>query len=103
MKTINFLKTFLFLSMFMMGCFVSFANNIAVSNISIRVFTIELVYVPQGSFYAGSGGSETSAFYRFPATTDPFQFTTEQDIAMPSRVTQLAVMLRTIRMLHVII
>lgn len=48
--------------------------------IDIRVFAIELVYVPQGNFYAGSGGTETSAFYKFPATTDPYQLTSEDEI-----------------------
>ncbi|MEI7501010.1 MAG: hypothetical protein WCK84_11255 [Bacteroidota bacterium] len=52
------------------------------ATIDIRVYAIELVYVPQGGFYAGSGGTETSAFYKFPATTDPYQITSEDEITV---------------------
>jgi formylglycine-generating enzyme required for sulfatase activity len=39
------------------------SNGIADDDyVSIKVFAIEMVYVPQGSFAAGSGGAETSAF-----------------------------------------
>jgi formylglycine-generating enzyme required for sulfatase activity len=48
--------------------------------IDIRVYAIEHVYVPQGSFYAGSGGNETSAFYKYPADTVPYYITSENEI-----------------------
>ena len=50
--------------------------------IDIRVFAIELVYIPQESFYAGSGGTESSAFYKYPASTNPFQITSENEITV---------------------
>ncbi|MCX6163204.1 MAG: hypothetical protein NTV87_17930, partial [Ignavibacteriae bacterium] len=59
------------------------ANGVADNAIiDIRVYAIEHVYVPQGSFYAGSGGTEFGAFYKYPATTDPFQITGESAITV---------------------
>jgi formylglycine-generating enzyme required for sulfatase activity len=72
-------------------------SNVAYSNMSLRwnygvdglsdndkvevcVFGIEMVYVPQGSFYTGSGGSETGNFYSSPSTTDPYQIRSENSI-----------------------
>ncbi len=49
--------------------------------IDIQVFAIEMVYVPQGSFYLGSGGTETNAFYTFPTTTNPYLVSSEAAIA----------------------
>ncbi|MBU6324554.1 MAG: SUMF1/EgtB/PvdO family nonheme iron enzyme [Bacteroidetes bacterium] len=46
--------------------------------VDIRVFAIEMVYVPQGSFYVGSGGTELSSFTQADNTTGntvPFQIT----------------------------
>lgn len=38
-------------------------NGVSLANVlEVRVFAIETVYVPQGAFAAGSGGSETNAF-----------------------------------------
>jgi len=50
--------------------------------VDIRVFAIEQVYVPQGSFYAGSGGTEISAFYKYPTSANPFQITSEDAITV---------------------
>lgn len=50
------------------------ANN---DKVEICVFGMEMVYVPQGSFYAGSGGSESGGIYTFPVSTDPFLITGE--------------------------
>jgi formylglycine-generating enzyme required for sulfatase activity len=50
--------------------------------IDIRVYAIEHVYVPQGSFYLGSGGNETSAFYKYPNQTEPFQINGENGITV---------------------
>jgi formylglycine-generating enzyme required for sulfatase activity len=72
-------------------------SNVTYSNISLRwnygidglsdndkvevcVFGIEMVYVPQGSFYAGSGGSETGNFYSAPSTIDPYLIGSENSI-----------------------
>lgn len=50
--------------------------------LEIKVFAIEMVYVPQGSFYIGSGGTETAAFYRYPTTTNTIQVTSENAITV---------------------
>lgn len=50
--------------------------------IDIGVFAIEMVYVPQGDFYLGSGGTETSAFYKYPTTTNPYLITNENEITV---------------------
>jgi formylglycine-generating enzyme required for sulfatase activity len=44
--------------------------------VDIRVFGIEMVHVPQGSFYVGSGGGEANRFHAAQETnTTPFQVT----------------------------
>jgi len=59
------------------------ANGVADNAIiDIRVYAIENVYVPQGSFYVGSGGTETGAFYKYPTTTNPYQITNESAITV---------------------
>jgi len=59
------------------------ANGVADNAIiDIRVYAIENVYVPQGSFYAGSGGTEYNPFYKYPATTNPYQITGEGEITV---------------------
>lgn len=50
------------------------------SLVEVRVFAIEMVYVPQGSFYLGTGGAETGAFYTYPDTTQPYHVTSENAI-----------------------
>ncbi len=45
--------------------------------VDFMAYAVEMVYVPQDSFYLGSGGSETSAFYQYPTTTQPFQITSD--------------------------
>jgi len=52
------------------------------SNIDIRVLGIEMVYIPQASFYVGSGGGETNAFYSYPNTNTPYQINSENAIAV---------------------
>jgi formylglycine-generating enzyme required for sulfatase activity len=42
--------------------------------VEIRVFALEMVYIPQGTFQLGSGGVETNAF-KTGATTNPFDVT----------------------------
>lgn len=49
--------------------------------VTVKVFAIEMVYVPTASFYVGSGGGETSAFHA-GGTTDPYQITSEGDITV---------------------
>ena len=57
--------------------------------VDIRVYAIEHVYVPQGSFYAGSGGTETSAFYKYPTTINPYQITSENEITVGTGIDNL--------------
>ena len=49
-------------------------------NVLIKVMAIEMVYVPEGAFYVGSGGTETSPFYTYPNMTAPYQITSEAAI-----------------------
>ena len=49
-------------------------------NIEVRVLGIEMVYVPQGSFYVGSGGGEINAFYEYPNINTPYQIDSENSI-----------------------
>ncbi len=54
------------------------ANSVADdANVEIQIYAIEMVYVPQGSFYVGSGGTESGAFHKYPTTTNPYQVTSE--------------------------
>lgn len=48
--------------------------------IDIRVYAIEQVYVPQGPFSLGSGGTEDGAFYKYPTIANPYQITSEDAI-----------------------
>ena len=50
------------------------------AQVDIRVFAIEMVYVPQGDFYVGSGGTETGAFYTYPNPNTPFLISSEAAI-----------------------
>jgi len=52
------------------------------ATVDVKVFAIEMVYVPAGNFYVGSGGTETSAFYMYPTTTNPYQITGEGAITV---------------------
>lgn len=50
--------------------------------VSIRVYAIEMVYIPQGSFYLGSGGTENYHFYTYPNTTTPYSVTSDSAISV---------------------
>lgn len=45
-------------------------------SVEIRVFAVEMVYIPQGSFYLGSGGTENGA-YKDGTTSNAFLVTSE--------------------------
>jgi len=51
-------------------------------SVEICIFGIEMVYIPQGSFYVGSGGSEYNAIYEYPTTSNPYQITSENAITV---------------------
>lgn len=56
--------------------------------VDFRVFAVEMVYVPFGSFYIGSGGTggseyqEIAPFYKYPTVTNPYQVTSEDSISV---------------------
>lgn len=54
-------------------------------SVDVRVFGIEMVYVPQGSFFVGSGGTESGSFTNGSWTTGattPLQITSENAISI---------------------
>lgn len=54
-------------------------------SVEICVFAIEMVYVPQASYYLGSGGaSEYNGFYQYPNRTDEYHVTSEAAITVGS-------------------
>lgn len=51
-------------------------------SVNICVFAIEMVYVPQGQFYLGSGGAETGGFNAAGVVANPFLVTSEAAITI---------------------
>jgi len=60
----------------------SFPYGTSMDTIRVRVFAIEMVYIPQGSFVLGSGGSEYAHFYAYPTTTDTYTVSSEDAITV---------------------
>ncbi|MEI7485460.1 MAG: SUMF1/EgtB/PvdO family nonheme iron enzyme, partial [Ignavibacteriota bacterium] len=65
------------------------ANGVADNAIvDFRVFAVEQVYVPFGSYYLGSGSTggstyqEVAPFYKYPTVTNPYQVTSEDSISV---------------------
>ncbi len=59
------------------------ANGVSASATArVKVFAIEMVYIPTGAFSAGSGGAETSAFYSYPTTTNAYSIGSEGAITV---------------------
>jgi formylglycine-generating enzyme required for sulfatase activity len=52
------------------------------SSVQVKVMAIEMVYIPQGSFVLGSGGSEYAHFYAYPTTTDTYTVSSEDAITV---------------------
>jgi formylglycine-generating enzyme required for sulfatase activity len=50
--------------------------------VDVSVHAIEMVYIPQGAFYVGSGGSEVGAFYAGTNPVQPYQITSEAAITV---------------------
>jgi len=48
----------------------------------VKVYAIEMVYVPAGTFVSGSGGYENGAFYSYPATTNTYSVSTEDAVTV---------------------
>lgn len=57
-------------------------------DVEVRVFAVEMVYVPQGSFYLGSGGTESHAFSA-GGSTNPYLVTSEDAITVGNSVGEL--------------
>lgn len=51
-------------------------------SVEVRVFAVEMVYVPEGAFYAGSGGTENHHFYPAGADGTPYSVTSEEAITL---------------------
>jgi hypothetical protein len=51
------------------------------TDIDIQVFGIEMVYIPQNSFYIGSGGNEYNHFYTYGSNL-PYHITNENEITV---------------------
>ncbi len=52
--------------------------------IDLTVIGIEMVYIPEGAFYLGSGGTEINRFYAAPDTDAPYLVTSEAAITVGS-------------------
>ena len=46
-------------------------------SIQVKVFAIEMVYVPQGGFHLGSGGSDSAHFYTYPSSSSTYMVNSE--------------------------
>lgn len=53
-------------------------------DIDVTVLAVEMVYIPEGAFYLGSGGTEGAHFYAAPDVTTPFLVTGEAEITIGS-------------------
>ena len=49
--------------------------------VSVSVYGVEMVYVPQGAFYAGDNGTSTAAFDQGSSDTDPWYISSESSIS----------------------
>jgi len=57
------------------------ANGLSgASTARVKVFAIEMVYIPTGAFSLGSGGSESGAFYKSTTSTDTYSVSSEAAI-----------------------
>lgn len=52
------------------------------TQVDVKVFAIEHVYIPAGAFQVGSGGTESGAFYTYPTSTNPYQINNESAITV---------------------
>jgi hypothetical protein len=58
------------------------ANGVATTdNVEVRVYAIEMVYVPEAPFYAGDNGTATGALVQGSSDTDPWRITTEASLS----------------------
>lgn len=64
------------------------------ATMDIQVFAIEMVYVPQGAFSLGSGGSDSAEFYQSPSKANVFPVISESAINVGSTAGYLFYSLR---------
>jgi formylglycine-generating enzyme required for sulfatase activity len=63
------------------------ANGVVAGDVvDIRVFGIEMVYVPQGSFYAGDNAAEDGSFRQGSGDTDPWSISSEAALSVTKSV-----------------
>jgi hypothetical protein len=66
------------------------ANSVSDNaQVDIRVFAVEMVYVPEGDYYVGSGGTEIGALYEYPNSNVPYHITSEAAISVGTSVGNL--------------
>ena len=58
-------------------------------DVDLRLFAVEMVYVPQGSFFVGSGGNATGEFREGGSTNSPFQVVSQSAITLGDAAGQL--------------
>jgi formylglycine-generating enzyme required for sulfatase activity len=58
----------------------------AISAVTVQVFAIEMVYVPQGAFFAGDGSTNVANQFSQGGTTTPFQITSEAQLELGGTV-----------------
>lgn len=52
------------------------------ADIDLTVLGVEMVYIPEGAFYLGSGGAEVNHFYQEPDQATPYLVASEAEIAV---------------------
>ena len=57
--------------------------------VRVKVFAIEMVYVPQGAFWVGDADNDMLGSFRKGGTTQPFQITSEDAITVADTATNL--------------
>ena len=69
----------------------NYGSNGVIDNayVDIQVHAIEMVYVPQGVFNLGSGGTEGGAFYKYPTTTNTYAVNSEAAITVGTTANNL--------------
>jgi formylglycine-generating enzyme required for sulfatase activity len=59
------------------------ANGITAGDVvDVKVFGIEMVYIPEGAFYAGDHATSTAAFRQGASDNDPWYITSEADLTV---------------------
>jgi hypothetical protein len=63
------------------------ANGVVQGDVTdVRVFGIEMVYVPQGAFYAGDNATSTASFKQGSSDNDPWYLSSEEALSVTNSV-----------------